>query len=441
MSSSDAHASCEATDERVPAVPNAEEAPSSAAPVEADALEEPRAPVEEPEVAEEPAPAETEDDVSAASTAEPPDGSLCEQLSEQASEQVSEELLDFAAIVADAEVQNALAAPAPAPQLDMGRFLRPNVISRLHDALQAAQRDNASLQTRVLLLQDSLREERSARARLEAAAAISRAAAAAGQAAPELAAPAFALALPEPAPADASLLAHASADAREAGAALTALEGGTASARHALEGLASEPLLVGEAPSPLPQPLAAACEGLDALQAFSAALRHRLATASAVLAAAAAAAALREQRCAASDAAMPLLRASQARCEELEASQQALTSRLAAALADLRAANTAAASAHLRASVSAALAASLKTGADDEDECDGGQTVPAAKARRLEAVLGAAHRELTALQLQRSETLSESAAEAAAQRLELQALREENAALRRGVEGGEQRTE
>ena len=117
---------------------------------------------------------------------------------------------------------------------------------------------------------------------------------------------------------------------------------------------------------------------------------------------------------AASALARKALTKSQARVAELEAENAALQARLLEAQADIRAANTAATSAHMRASAAAA-AAAVRGAADDADEDDEGETVPAAKARRLEAALDVANHQLRLVLERRERQNSAVTAEFAAQ--------------------------
>ena len=118
---------------------------------------------------------------------------------------------------------------------------------------------------------------------------------------------------------------------------------------------------------------------------------------------------------AASALARKALTKSQARVAELEAENAALQARLLEAQADIRAANTAATSAHMRASAAAAAAAAVRGAADDADEDDEGETVPAAKARRLEAALDVANHQLRLVLERRERQNSAVTAEFAAQ--------------------------
>jgi hypothetical protein len=118
---------------------------------------------------------------------------------------------------------------------------------------------------------------------------------------------------------------------------------------------------------------------------------------------------------AAAAAARKALTRAQTQVQTLEAEKDALEAKLIEAAADIRAANTAATSAHMRASAAAAAAAAVRGAADDPDDCDEGETVPAAKARRLETALDAANQQLRVLMESRDRQRDAVASEFAAQ--------------------------
>lgn len=353
-----------------------------------------------------------------------------------------------------------LPPPPPPPENDNSLI----VLSRMHDALLATrarhEQREAAWGEEARGFREALRRERTARAQLEAAAAIREAREAARA---EEAREAAASASPDPAASLQAQLAEARAETEAAREDARSLAAKLASARRAL----LEPASPARSPAqPCAQPCSAEHPGADA--GSDAAVRQELSAARAQHAAACdelrrceaqhasmlaevcaqLEAVLRENgalRAAAADgggAGAAALASAHVELAEATAAREDLTARLEVALADCRAANTAAAGAHVRASLAAAVAASLRGGADDEDDEDCGITVPLAKARRLEAALRAAQRELGTLSERRAALASAASREFESQyelRREAEAmlltrLAEREAALREATE-------
>jgi len=353
-----------------------------------------------------------------------------------------------------------LPPPPPPPENDNSLI----VLSRMHDALLATrarhEQREAAWGEEARGFREALRRERTARAQLEAAAAIREAREAARA---EEAREAAASASPDPAASLQAQLAEARAETEAAREDARSLAAKLASARRAL----LEPASPARSPAqPCAQPCSAEQPGADAdpdsaaQQELSAAraqhaaacdeLRRGEAQHAAMLAEVCAQleAVVRENgalRAAAADgggAGAAALASAHVELAEATAAREDLTARLDVALADCRAANTAAAGAHVRASLAAAVAASLRGGADDEDDEDCGITVPLAKARRLEAALRAAQRELGTLSERRAALASAASREFESQyelrreagAMLLARLAEREAALREATE-------